>query len=289
MNFRPLLAHNALECPLKFPLLASPKIDGIRCIIWNGTPVSRTLKPIPNDYIRSMLTDLPNGLDGELVVGNTFQESTSGIMSQSGEPDFHFWVFDQAQAPRFTYTERMSIAMQQLKALPSWQQKYIDWLPQTLISEREDLVDFEQKTLSAGYEGVMLRDPQSKYKFGRSTPKEGILGKIKRFEDAEATIVGVVPLMRNFNKATKNALGLTQRSNDAINKHPDELLGALECKSPNWLETFEIGTGFTEAMRRQLWREPPIGQLAKFRYLPHGTLYKPRHPVFLGLRSPFDV
>jgi DNA ligase 1 len=63
------------KCPkdltgIKYPILASPKLDGIRCIMINGVAMSRTLKPIPNLYVQERLKNLPNGLDGELIVGN---------------------------------------------------------------------------------------------------------------------------------------------------------------------------------------------------------------------------
>jgi len=56
---------------LRFPLLASPKLDGIRAIVRNGQVLGRSLKPLPNKLIQRMLgrEDL-EGLDGELIVGN---------------------------------------------------------------------------------------------------------------------------------------------------------------------------------------------------------------------------
>ena len=45
------------------------------------------------------------------------------------------------------------------------------------------------KNLNAGYEGLMLRDPNGIYKFGRSSVKENILLKVKEFMDDEAEII----------------------------------------------------------------------------------------------------
>lgn len=92
---KPMLAGNFDEAKAKFPYLASPKIDGIRFLMVNGVAVSRTFKPIRNKYIQSILSQtLSDGIDGELTVGNSFQSSTSGIMSIDGEPDFKVWLFD---------------------------------------------------------------------------------------------------------------------------------------------------------------------------------------------------
>jgi DNA ligase-1 len=87
MTFKPMLASPAPET-IKFPVLASPKLDGIRCIIRDGVAVSRNLKPIPNVYIQKSLAGLPP-LDGELIVGppvgnDVWNRSNSGVMSRDG-------------------------------------------------------------------------------------------------------------------------------------------------------------------------------------------------------------
>lgn len=70
---KPLLACNAPANlnSLPYPLFASVKLDGIRCVIKDGVALSRTLKPIRNQYIQSLLGRPEfNGLDGELIVGD---------------------------------------------------------------------------------------------------------------------------------------------------------------------------------------------------------------------------
>src|SRR4051812_33650187 len=93
---KPLLA-SAVENldDIKFPVIASPKLDGIRCLKIDGKVVSRNFKPIPNRYIREALEYiLPNGADGEIIVGKTFQDVSSGVMSHDGEPEFIYHMFD---------------------------------------------------------------------------------------------------------------------------------------------------------------------------------------------------
>ena len=88
---RPILAEkiepSELE-NLKYPVLVSPKLDGIRCLIVDGKALSRSFKPIPNLFIQSLLSKQEfNGLDGELVLeGKTFNETQSIVMSESSEP-----------------------------------------------------------------------------------------------------------------------------------------------------------------------------------------------------------
>src|SRR5690554_4631311 len=108
MSFKPMLAASCDNLDaLKYPLLATPKIDGIRCLIIDGVAMSRSLKPIPNRFIQSVIGKPEfNGLDGELLVGDSFQAATSGIMSGDGEPDFRYYVFDQWDAGT-GYTDRV--------------------------------------------------------------------------------------------------------------------------------------------------------------------------------------
>jgi len=79
------------------PLIATPKIDGIRCICKpDGFPLTRSLKDIPNGSIRAYFFSnreyIKSPVDGEITVGTTFQETSSGVMSHGGDPDFIYWM-----------------------------------------------------------------------------------------------------------------------------------------------------------------------------------------------------
>ena len=94
---KPMLADKCERLhALSFPLLATPKLDGIRCLKINGRALTRSFKPVSNRFIREWIeTNLPDGLDGELIVkGTTFNETAGHVGRESGEPDFTFAVFD---------------------------------------------------------------------------------------------------------------------------------------------------------------------------------------------------
>lgn len=294
-TFKPMLAGKAPAdlADLRFPVLASPKLDGIRCIIIGGRPMSRSLKPIPNEFVQRELTGLPDGLDGELMIGGGFNRVTSGIMSKAGEPDFLFHVFDQAEYPDVPFVTRLELARDDVVT---------DYEPgRRVIIVRHFLIDTVEELrlldgfhIEQGFEGTMVRDPQGLYKYGRSTTREGWLLKIKLFLDAEAKVVGVEELMHNDNPAKINALGRTERSTHKANKRPAGTLGKLVCRTPSGLE-FRIGTGFDELTRDELWekRDSLLGRLVKYKYQPEpkgSTLGEvaPRIPVFLGFRDRED-
>jgi DNA ligase 1 len=140
---------------------------------------------------------------------------------------------------------------------------------------------------------VMLRHrsgPKSRYKFGRSTAKEGTLLKLKRFTDDEAVIVGFEEELFNGNAAVVDELGHTKRSSHQENMVGKGRLGAMVCKTRDGVE-FRIGTGFVASQRQELWdtRSSLVGKLVKYKHFPIGAKTAPRFPVFLGFRSEIDT
>ena len=93
---KPMLAGTIEDIyKLDYPVICTPKLDGIRCLKIGGRAVSRTFKSIQNNYIRTILEKLlPDGMDGEIISGKNFQETTSAVMREEGEPEFVFWAFD---------------------------------------------------------------------------------------------------------------------------------------------------------------------------------------------------
>lgn len=292
-KFKPLLAYTIKDVvALQFPVLASPKLDGIRCLIRDDQPVSRSLKPIPNHYIQDELAFYPP-FDGELLVGDpldpaAFNKSTSGIMSHGGRPDFTFWVFDWIEPGtlHLPFSSRLKVAKDMLQAHG---EKYYraEIVPHTKVENAKELAELEAHYVALGYEGVMARAPWGPYKYGRSTERQGLLGKVKRFADTEGTIVGFEELMHNENEAEINELGYQERSHAQAGQVPGDTLGSLVVSHPNWEEKFGIGTGFTADERLTLWqnRDTLKGQSVKFKHQPSGAKDKPRFPVYLGLRK----
>ncbi|MCK9587934.1 MAG: hypothetical protein M0Q93_01060 [Terrimicrobiaceae bacterium] len=280
---------------LKFPVLGTPKLDGIRCLIREGGEVvSRNFKPIPNLFVRRVLGGVHGcgipGMDGELMIRgtNSFQAVSSGVMSQDGTPDFEYWVFDhvasdllEAYSARMARLEILAAGMAPMRIRPVLPVK---------LKNVEELLAYEEKCLAEGFEGIMVRTPNSPYKCGRSSEREGYLLKVKRFDDAEATVIGFKERLHNSNEATKDELGRTKRSSHQENMVPMGTLGALCCRTKDGVE-FDIGTGFDDALRAKLWasRDTLKGKLVKYKSQPTGVKDKPRFPVFLGFRSEDDI
>lgn len=294
LRFKPLLADRKTPDTslLRYPVLASPKLDGIRCVIGeDGVPVSRTIKPIRNNYTRAKLQELqlPPLLDGELIVGsptahNCMQATSSGIMSIDGEPDFSYHIFDYAIRTSLSFSVRLEMAVKIAERYSS----FINIVPHTIIYKEDELLVYENNIVTMGYEGVMIRDPYGRYKYGRSTLSEGILLKLKRFIDEEAEIIGFVEKMHNANTASKDNLGHTKRSTHQDNLIPMDTLGAFIVRSDRWGE-FNVGVGqnLGDDLRKYIWDNRPkfLHKIITFKYQLVGSKDKPRLPIFKWFRE----
>ena len=290
-QIKPLLACEVPLNDVKFPVYVSTKLDGIRCLIIDGVAYSRSLKPIRNKYIQSIIgNEKYNGFDGELVVGNiydkdVFQKTTSGVMSEKGEPNFVFYVFDDFTHPNLPYSERADVMRYKVDTLTD----HIKFLGQKLIHTVDDIKLVLGKEQSLGGEGLILRNPDGVYKFGRSTPKQQLSIKVKFFEQDEFEIVGFEERYTNTNEATINELGYTSRSSHKDNLVPTNTLGSLVLKCGD--TTFKCGTGFDDALRKEIWgyKEKYLGKLASIRYMSVGQKTLPRVPSFIGWRDKDDM
>jgi DNA ligase-1 len=276
---------------LKYPVLASPKLDGIRAIMKDRI-LSRKFLDIPNIYVQSLTRDLPPGLDGELMLNGAFNQVQSGIMTEDGQPDFEYWVFDYVKDTlKKPYLERMK-DLEALK-LPAF---CVKLLPKALNNKHE-LIAYEQESIDAGFEGIMIRAANGPYKSGRSTLKEAFLLKVKRFKDSEAVVVGFEEQLENRNKATKDELGHTKRSSHKANMVGKGTLGKFlvkEVGSTPWNgRCFAIGTGegLTNELRQEIWenKDKYLGKIVTYKYQVHGVLVLPRLPIWRGFRDERDL
>lgn len=291
---RPMLAATADEELIKFhltetPLLASPKLDGIRGLILNGQLVSRSLKPIRNKYVQSILgIGKAEGLDGELICGSPtapdcYRKSNSAFMSADGEPTFTYHVFDLWNVGTY-FIHRHQALSEPYRMQPFCSSIAI--VPHRFLSTIEEVLKYEEKCIKEGYEGIILRRPDRPYKFNRSTKLEGGMLKLKRFLDGEARIVGMDELLRNENPAQVSELGLTMHSSHKEHQRPAGTMGALVVEELKTGQRFKIGTGFDAVTRQDFWdkKQDFIGTIVKYKSLPIGVKDLPRHPVYLGLR-----
>lgn len=283
---------------IRYPIYASPKYDGMRCLITPRGPKTRSMKPLANRHAREMLQKLPVGLDGELAVivnGNVnFRETQSLLRRYDGEPQFLYFIFDYVSD--FTnygyckqnFVDRLTVIelMFEQNLLPNWcvQVQHVH------IGTVELLQTYYAAQIANGLEGVCIRKPRGWYKFGRASNKGQELMRIKERETDEALVVGVAEEMENCNEQVTSELGLSRRSSKNEALIGKGSLGALICSSAKFPKTFKIGTGFSAQDRADLWHNSPVGKIAHYSYDPTGGYTDaPRQAVFIGFREKEDL
>lgn len=284
---------------LRFPLFESVKLDGIRGIVGkdnHGKPIvlSKSFKPIRSKFIQqNFAKEEYMGFDGEFIFGDptdglVCNKTYSAVMTMGSTVEVDFYIFDKFSSGDGTFESRMDSVERSLRANPHHNIKLV---PQHLIYSWDKILEREKEVLEQGYEGLILRDPKGIYKFGRSTLIEQYLVKLKRVKNGEAWITGFVELMLNHNEPVKDALGYQKRSASKEGKIPGGMLGALIVKDYKTGIEFEIGSGFDDALRLEIWnnREKYLGRLLTYSYFPIGQVHKPRQPIFKGWRDIIDM
>ncbi len=191
----PMLAHdyNKRGKSITFPCFLQPKLDGVRCVAVQGRGLfSRNGKAFPHlQHIRAEVDAMPTGtvLDGELYSDTlSFQEIVGLVKKQkltaadqAKMPTIHLAVYDlivdgPTNAERNTQLATLLTGKSHLRSVETRE-----------CVRQEDVGAVHNEWVSAGYEGVMLRNKAAKYRVGvRSVD----LQKYKEFEDAEYRVVG---------------------------------------------------------------------------------------------------
>ncbi len=232
----------------------SEKLDGVRAV-WDGEALySRRGNRFnaPAWFVK----DFPAlALDGELWMGRGTFENLSGTVRRQIPDDaawrrIRFMVFDHPE-PGMLFDDRLRRLQEILVPAPS---PYITLVEQLRVSSEAELMAILERVTSEGGEGLMLRDGRSPHRPGRSDD----LLKLKTYQDAEAIVVAHLPGKGKY----------------------QGMMGSLLVEMPNG-QRFKLGTGFTDAERRE---PPPIGATVTYKHF--GTTAKgiPRFASFMRIR-----
>ena len=198
----------------------------------------------------------PLTLDGELWMGRGTFEKLSGVVRRH-EPDHAAWrqvrfmVFDLP-----AHTADFDGRLRRLKEIfAGLDSPTIGLVEQRRVASHEALMALLDDVIAQGGEGLMLRRAGSFHRAGRSAD----LLKLKRFDDAEATVVAHLPGKGKYTG----------------------MLGALLVEMPNG-RRFRIGTGFTDAQRRD---PPALGATVTYKHTGHTSTGLPRFASFLRVRN----
>jgi DNA ligase-1 len=232
----------------------SEKLDGVRAY-WDGRAlISRLGNPFhAPDWFLDGLPEVP--LDGELWIGRKAFQRTVGIVRRQDRTELWkevtFVAFD-GPALAAPFEERLAFVRDHAgRRRPPHFRAHEHTTCAGLEHLRAELARVE----ALGGEGLMVRQPGSRYEAGRSTT----LLKIKSFHDAEARVLGHQP---------------------GAGRHKGRL-GALLVELPDGTR-FSVGTGFSDAERGA---PLAVGSVITFRYQELSDGGVPRFPSYVGVRQ----
>lgn len=275
----PMLAHKFAEQghKIKYPAYVQPKLDGIRCIaiVDKGacTLWSRTRKQITScPHIVQELEAYFDGdsiiLDGELY-NHAFKANFEHIVhlvrqetpdEKHADVQYHIYdiISDEPQNKRVNNLTDLETSMFQDENDLSYSS--LRFVKTTSVAHENEVMDFFNAFLQQGYEGVMLRNKESKYVNKRSYD----LLKVKEFSDDEFSVVGI------------------EEGRGKLQGH----VGAFICKNSKGQEFSVKMSGDTRKLREYfldsaLWQ----GKLLTVQYQGLTSYGIPRFPVGLRFRD----
>ena len=298
---RPMKAIDVKDiADLKFPLIATDKIDGVYAQNINGKLLGRSLKPFKNKYITDLLSrEEFSGFSGELIHGSNVsaedlcRKTTSCVNTiklVDWEWSWHLFDYVHDSVINLPYNQRILHLNDALNALPEVTRANIQVVHQTPLNDPRIVEIVYEANLDKGLEGLILRQPDGMYKNGRSTLKEQIFLRLKPSEDSEAVVFGVSEAMQNNNEAKINELGNTERSSHKENKVGKGMVGSFLCIDVMTRKPIRVGAGKMSHQERVMsFDNPPIGSIIKYRSLATGVKDAPRHARFYSFRDLSDM
>ena len=239
--------------------LMSQKYDGVRAI-WTGEEfLSRTGKKY---FAPAWFTEhLPKGLvlDGELVA-STLEKTTSIVRKLTP-------INEEWSQLRYVIFDSMGVGnySMRMRHVGDWMHRYTDDLRNTqrfniadqwACGSRKDFDVNFRVYRAKGCEGMMLRDPNGLYEYGK---RSKTLYKVKEHITDEGVVVG---WDKGEGKYT-------------------EVMGTLYLKHDKF-GIVEVGSGFTDEERD---KPPAIGQLVTFKYWDLTSKGSPKFPIFVTVRN----
>jgi DNA ligase-1 len=268
------------------------KLDGVRCLTVidyesrTVTQYTRNGKVLENfrhitDYLETQIDNFARSyvIDGEIMSGS-FQDLMKQVHRKENvnAKDAVLNVFDMIPLVEFKQGKsvmgqrrRSSFLRENFSKIFS-DSGFIEIVPQRefdldVFTDEIEFRDYMKEMVEAGYEGIMIKDPDSKYECKRTTNWL----KMKPFIEVSLEV-----------KSVEEGTGRNQGR-----------LGALVCEGEDNLKTISVnvGSGFTDEQRKEFWVTPDamIGQIVEVRAdaitQNQDGSYSLRFPRFLRFRG----
>jgi len=193
----PMLVHNFRKRShnIIYPCMVQPKLNGLRNLsrledkeVINTSrkfKVYDTLKHIEKELYPIMKNSTDTIFDGEVYLhGLTLEEINRRVKKYRGDDtvELEYWIYDIANSSK-TFKERNSL----LHKLIPIDFSHIKILPTFIANNKKEVLEYHDKFVQQGYEGVIIRNIEGLYLFEKRSPD---VQKYKEFIDDEFEVVG---------------------------------------------------------------------------------------------------
>jgi DNA ligase-1 len=260
----------------------TPKMDGLRCyavlIPGKYAMLSRKMKPLKNlnkhlEALKEMFKGYPCCIDGEIMAVNWNETVTAVKNSAGGHVKTKYHIFDLIPADEYESGEFKMRKVHRLAEL----NKRMQWTPLfeqvhfEPVFTCEEVDDYLRQHLKQGYEGSVLHDMTAVYRpdVNKVENRSMALIKVKLWKSSEFVVTGFM---------------------GGTGKHVGRL-GALivEGEVDGRKIKSEVGTGFTDALREEIWGNQDAwkGALCEIKWF-EATEGSLRFPSFLRRRTDLE-
>lgn len=259
---------------VRFPVYVEAKFDGIRVVLDGnrGIAYSRTGKLLSALHEAAQLWQrLTEGLESwERVVDCEYGNDWTNSMAATGKEVIPisdlavFYMFDlpECEGDYLRRKEALETVYERVKARGGG--NVFQYVSYERVDDEAGIERVYHAMLEKGYEGLMIKR-NAPYKGGRSV----LWQKYKPEETIDCVIEGCIEGQGKF----------------------AGMLGALVVREPDRGIVFNVGTGFTDAQRRKIWkdREEVIGHFVEIAVQPNWEqIGLPRFPRFKRFRPDKD-
>ncbi len=290
--FKPMLAHSAYVTrtkggvkskelrPLKFPMHAQRKLNGLRCLATNKKLVSREGIEWNLPHIQVEVAKiLKDGeyLDGEVYIHGVPLQTLNSLIKDYRAPEslalqFHVYDFPQDNAVWVDRYDRLRTKLEQYRDVrANFVSSTIQMVDTVLVDNMGDIAALENVAVELeGYEGLILRQWEKPYVWAGRCDS---LLKWKRFTDMEFLIIDV--LGRELIKG----------------KESTWICDKFVCQNNMNDHTFEVVPKGTEATRAEYFKNKDqyIGQRLMVRFLERSVDGIPQGNPVGSFRLPEDT
>lgn len=287
-------------------MMGSYKLDGMRVIFKNGQMLSRSFKEIGNKQLNerfSAMKDVTKDgnyiFDGELYSHEIdFQQimhycRTDDLEDEPLPESLNFYCFDvivnnDNQTPAIDRYANVVDFLTDMKndRFHGWNMKHVIILEQKLISTPEEAKQMFEEAIEDGYEGLIVKNPNSHYKYGRLSIKSGDGYKMKLFETFDGVIIGVEQATKVDPTVERkvNELGYHKTSQKKGDRIPIEKASAFRVIYEG--KEVKVSIAEKDEVKEEIWqnKDSYIGRTLEYRATLIGSKDLPRHPTSISVR-----